>query len=289
MNYPKISIVTPNYNQATFLEQTILSVLNQGYPNLEYIIIDGGSTDGSVEIIRKYETQLAYWISEHDGGMYEAIQKGFDKSSGEIMAWINSDDMYHPKALFTVADIFHHIKEVNWLVGADTGYDEMGRTTRIAQSRAFTKFDFWAHDYCWIQQESCFWRRSLWEKVGGSLNTQLHFAGDFDLWLRFFRFEQLYVVNALIGGFRGRRSNQLSLDHLDEYLAEAEEQLKNEPLSETNKRVLKKYERIKFIHNKLKPYKIINADRIIKRFRRIYFPSVKTIEFDRDTQHYYLK
>ena len=93
-NYPKISIVTPNYNGVKYLEQTIVSVLNQNYPNLEYIIIDGGSTDGSVEIIKKYESKLSYWVSEPDMGLYHAIQKGFEKSTGEIMAWINSDDMY---------------------------------------------------------------------------------------------------------------------------------------------------------------------------------------------------
>ena len=101
-NYPKFTIVTPNYNGDKFLEQTILSVINQNYPNLEYIIIDGGSNDSSIEIIKKYENYLTYWISEPDNGMYEAIQKGFDKSTGEIMAWVNSDDMSHNNSFFTV-------------------------------------------------------------------------------------------------------------------------------------------------------------------------------------------
>lgn len=93
VQYPRISIVTPNYNKKEFLEKTILSVLSQGYPNLEYIVIDGGSTDGSVEIIKKYEKDLAFWMSEPDEGMYHVIKKGFEHSTGEIMAWINSDDI----------------------------------------------------------------------------------------------------------------------------------------------------------------------------------------------------
>lgn len=95
MNYPKISIVTPSFNQSEFLELTIRSVLDQGYPNLEYIVIDGGSTDGSVDIIKKYADKISYWVSEKDGGQYDAINKGFARSSGEIMGWINSSDLYY--------------------------------------------------------------------------------------------------------------------------------------------------------------------------------------------------
>ena len=138
-NYPKITIVTPNYNCEKYLEKTILSVINQNYPNLEYIIIDGGSNDSSIEIIKKYENYLTYWISEPDNGMYEAIQKGFDKSTGEIMAWINSDDMYHKNSFFTVADIFSNFKQVSWLTGANTNYDEFDRTVYVKHSYGHKK------------------------------------------------------------------------------------------------------------------------------------------------------
>src|ERR1035437_8493898 len=136
-SFPKISIVSPNFNGAAYLEETILSVLSQNYPNIEYIIVDGGSTDGSQEIIKKYNDQLAWWISEPDNGMYDAIQKGFDRSTGEIMAWINSDDMYQKKAFFTIAEIFKNFPQICWLEGTNTWYDIYGRTVKSKPARPF--------------------------------------------------------------------------------------------------------------------------------------------------------
>lgn len=227
MNYPKISIVTPNFNGGVYLEQTIQSVLSQDYPNLEYIVIDGGSTDDSVAIIKKYESQLAYWVSEPDSGLYDAVQKGFDKSTGEIMAWINSDDLYHPKAFFTIAEIFS-LKKVNWLQGIPSFFDEKGRTIAVEPLKRWSKLDYYLGNFEWIQQESVFWRRSLWEASGGKMTTDMKYAGDLELWLRFFRHEKLFITTALLGGFRKSSSGQLSLGFMQQYMEEARAVIKNE-------------------------------------------------------------
>lgn len=221
MQFPKISIVTTSFNQGHYLEETILSVINQQYPNLEYIIIDGGSTDNSVEIIKKYEKHLAYWVSEKDNGMYEGVQKGFEKSTGEIMAWINSDDWYHKKTFFVVSEIFTRFPFIDWIQGLPSIIDEVGRIVSVNDLRTWSKYDFLRGEYEFIQQESCFWRRKLWEKGGSTLNTSLKYAGDFALWLKFFDLAELYCVNTIMGGFRARSKNQFSVEHLDEYRKEA--------------------------------------------------------------------
>jgi glycosyltransferase involved in cell wall biosynthesis len=228
IDFPKISIVTPNFNGGAYLEETIQSVLSQNYPNLEYIIIDGGSTDDSVAIIEKYEKQLSYWVSEPDNGLYDAVQKGFDKSTGEIMAWINSDDLYHPKAFFTVAEIFSNFKNVNWLMGIPSTFDEMGRTVSVSPLKRWNKLDYYLGNFEWIQQESVFWRRSLWTKSGSKVESTMKYAADLELWLRFFRSEKLYVTQALLGGFRQRSEGQLSMNFLHEYMEEARAKIKEE-------------------------------------------------------------
>lgn len=138
--YPKISIVTPSYNQGSYLEETILSVLNQKYPNLEYIIIDGGSTDSSVEIIKKYASYLSYWVSEKDSGQSEALNKGFNRASGEIIAWLNSDDLYCENTLHIIAEKFMEHPEVGIVYGDVINFMANGKETRITNQ--FDLFDF---------------------------------------------------------------------------------------------------------------------------------------------------
>jgi len=124
--FPKISYVTPVFNQVEFIERTILSVINQDYPNFEYIIVDGGSTDGTLDIIKKYESSLCKWISEPDAGMYDALNKGFKLTSGEIMGWINGDDILFPGAFFNMRRLFHDLPEINWIQGLNIFIDLNG-------------------------------------------------------------------------------------------------------------------------------------------------------------------
>lgn len=219
-----ISIVTPSFNQGDFLRECIESVITQDYPYIEHIIIDGGSTDGSIDIIRDYEDRITYWHSKPDGGQFEAIQTGFSKSKGEVMAWINADDKYHPGSFQTVAQIFQKQPEIEWITGRPTAYNEKGAITKIFESLPrWSREAYLAGVYhkCCIQQESTFWRRSLWQKAGSHMNTSLQYAGDFELWVRFFRYAQLYTVDALLGGFR-YHDKQKTAAGLDSYFAEAD-------------------------------------------------------------------
>lgn len=229
-NYPKISIVTTNFNGGEYLERTIKSVISQNYPALEYIIIDGKSTDNSVQIIKKYESHIYYWVSESDSGMYEALQKGFEKSTGSIMAWINSDDLYHPNAFFRIAEFFIEFPKIKWLTGVPTAIDEQDNVMIpvFPEYPAWSKIRYYSMDFKWIQQESTFWKRELWDKAGGTLNTSLKFAGDLDLWLRFFKYEKLYVAPILTGGFRLRKEGQKSIENMDKYLLEAKRCIRKE-------------------------------------------------------------
>ena len=200
-NWPKISIVTPSFNQAVFLERTILSVLNQNYPNLEYIIIDGGSTDGSVQIIKKYEKYLAFWVSEPDRGQSHAINKGFAMSRGEILAWLNSDDTYLPNTFHIVADFFRRNTKVDMVYGRCNMIDE---NDVIFQEAKVVPFNF--RDYLLglfvIPQQSSFWRREIFFEVNG-LNEENRACMDYELWVRFAeRGANIKHVNCFLANFR---------------------------------------------------------------------------------------
>ncbi|MEW6303165.1 MAG: glycosyltransferase family 2 protein [Verrucomicrobiota bacterium] len=208
---PRISIVTPSFNQAAFLEETIRSVLLQEHPPFEYIVMDGGSRDGSADTIKKYARHLKHWASEPDGGQGDAIDRGMRQVTGDIMAYINSDDFYLPGAFATVARAFADCPEVDWIVGASLLCDERGRAFGINSSPGYSKALFFSGRYLgghaawngkWIPQESVFWRRSLWERAGAKFLCERLQHGDFELWSRFWHYADLHVLPVPLAAYR---------------------------------------------------------------------------------------
>ena len=178
---PLVSIVTPSYNQAQFLEETILSVLSQDYPSIEYIIIDGGSTDGSVDIIRKYEDRLAYWTSEPDRGPADAVNKGWRRAKGDVLAWINSDDLYMPGAVAEAATYLATHPEVAMVYGRCQYFDDAGDLRMVGQPWNIGRV--LGTSLSGVPQPSSFLRRWALDAVG-ELDTNLVFALDYDMWVR---------------------------------------------------------------------------------------------------------
>jgi glycosyltransferase involved in cell wall biosynthesis len=199
---PTIALVTPSFNQGGYLEATLRSVLDQGYPKLHYRVVDGGSTDGSVAILERYRDQLHGLTIEPDRGQYDAINKGFRDTLAatdtEVMGWLNSDDLLLPGALRSIGEIFGAFPQVEWitcLVRARCSHH--GRIDAVSSLPGLAREAFDHNRYLpvvdpfsaygFIQQESTFWRRSLWERAGGYVSTRHGLAGDYELWHRFFR------------------------------------------------------------------------------------------------------
>lgn len=203
IKYPKISIVTQCYNREENIAETIESVLSQNYPNLEYIVIDDGSTDRSWEIIQRYKDKLAYieHLDSNTDTPVPAINYGFSKTTGEIMTWLNSKNILLHKSLFTIAQVFTELPEVEWVTGIGTIIDGDGKIISVIPVRK----DFYEHmigTQSNMQQESTFWRRTLWNRTGGKLNEET-VAFDIDLWCtKFFLTTPLYHLNTLVGAYR---------------------------------------------------------------------------------------
>ncbi|RPI31343.1 MAG: glycosyltransferase [Chloroflexota bacterium] len=199
-HHPLVSIVTPSFNQASFIEETICSVLEQDYPRIEYIIIDGGSNDGSVEIIQKYSGNLAWWVSEPDQGQTDAINKGFARAQGDICAWINSDDIYLPGAVSEAVAYLQTHPQAGMVYGDANFVDEKGRALGRFPARQ-TDYRKLLGGSVHIPQQASFFRGELWRRVG-PLDPSLYFAMDYDLWVRLAKIAPLEYYPRTWANFR---------------------------------------------------------------------------------------
>ena len=249
---PKISIITPTYNQACFLEDAIQSVLDQNYPSLEYLVFDGGSTDGTVQILKKYERHLQ-WVSRKDAGQSDALNQGFRQASGDVLAFLNSDDLYEPGALQKVGDFFALRPSAHWVTGKCRVIDSGGQEIR----KAVTAYkNLWLRlksyrillvlDY--ISQPATFWRRSVIEKVG-LFDESLHFSMDYDYSLRVGQHFKLWFIDTYLASYRihpGAKSG-LVQEHFDTDLMIANRYATSKTVRTLhalhNKMIVKLYER----------------------------------------------
>lgn len=191
MKAPLVTVITPSYNQAAFLEEAILSVLGQDYPNLEYMIVDGNSTDGSVEIIRKYADKLTWWVSEKDSGQAEAINKGFARANGELVAWLNSDDLLQPGMISTAVEAFQAHPEAGLVYGDVLSIDGNGQPINLMTFAPYTLKDLMGFNY--ISQPGVMMRRSVLEQAG-YLDESYHYLLDHELWLRMARLAGMVYI-----------------------------------------------------------------------------------------------
>lgn len=247
-NLPKISIITPSFNQVKFLEQTIKSILNQEYKNYEYIIMDGGSSDGSLEIIKKYADKLAYFESKPDKGQADAIYRGFQIASGEILCWVNSDDLLLPGALMKVAKWFKENPDKNWVTGGTIIIDENGLIFRDKRGAPLFNMGakvgkiellYFGHPF---NQPASFWRKDFFLKVNG-FDRQLNFCFDYDLFLKFAMIERSGRIKDLLAKFR--------------YHADSKSSTLREIRNKENQLLWKKYKRKKYLVPFLSNYFLI--------------------------------
>ncbi len=236
---PKISLVTPSFNRAGTLPATIESIaLQTGTFDLQYTVIDGGSTDGTLDILRAHKGIVSDWVSEPDAGMYDAIIKGFARTDGEILGWINSDDTLFPWTLGLISRIFADVPQIQWLstltqaaIDADGDIRYLRKVPGYDQRAFFDGVYFGfggagdSHATEFIQQESTFFRRSLWDKVGAEALRSQAIAGDFALWNAFMAEAPLVGVDAPLGAFRIHSAGQLSRGQRETYVQQCKDSL----------------------------------------------------------------
>ena len=211
---PKISVITPSYNQASFLEKTILSVISQNYQNLEYIVIDGASTDSSLKIIKKYQKHFSHWQSQKDNGQSDALNIGFKHATGDILCWLNSDDILLPNSLNLIASLFSNNPKLNWLTSQSIIINQQDQIIQTGlhsgKIPSLIRLGLY-HGKClgFIPQEGTFWTKSLWQKSQAKINPY-HYCMDFDLWRQFARFSPLITLEAPLAAFRHHANQKTS-------------------------------------------------------------------------------
>jgi glycosyltransferase involved in cell wall biosynthesis len=208
--WPRITIVTPSYNQGKYIERTILSVINQNYPNLEYFIIDGGSTDNTIDIIKKYEDKIDWWVSEKDRGQADALNKGFKRATGDFLTWINSDDILLPGVLKTVAKFVLENPKVKWIAGNVIWIDEEDRIIHCSRLPKYNLF-LAKIGFLVVGGPSTFFHRSLYQNVEG-LRIELSYNMDTDLWWQFeSKGEHYYRIPEYFMAFRFHEGSKTSI------------------------------------------------------------------------------
>jgi len=261
--WPRISIVTPSYNQGGFIEQAIRSVLLQGYPNLEYFVVDGGSTDGAVEVIGRYERWITWWVSEADRGQSHAINKGFARATGEIFAWLNSDDYYLPGALEAVGRSYVARGSGVGIVGGGLMVSERGRALGRVQPGPldFESVLRWKEP-C-IFQPSCFFPGRYFRAVGG-LDENRRYAMDIDLWLKLLRRTSFQAVNALLAAARTHESAKTVAHGREMFVEHCLVQLSYDGEKAARARIEDLYDKFEALAAKVRPFAHNPLHRLIR-------------------------
>lgn len=257
LKFPKISIVTPSFNQGKFLEKTILSVLNQNYPNLEYIIIDGGSTDNSIEIIKKYEDKLHYWVSEKDSGQSEALNKGFAKATGEIFAYLNSDDVYANNALSFISEFFNKNRDVDIVYGNCLVIDENDKVIKLSVALPF-KLKEHLNGVFSIPQPSSFWKANVYKELKGfNLENNTCMDGEFfaKAGLHHYKFKNIDMNFSCFRIHNYSKTKNLFGSLKEKYVNDQSKYIK--PLLDDNKSLTSKWLLSYYYRAKYFPYKFI--------------------------------